>query len=54
MLEFQIRIRLDPDLFDRIQVLQGAMGVRGAIFHARIIELDVILFSNHRQILAIF
>jgi hypothetical protein len=36
MLGFQIRIMLDPDLFYRIQILQGAMGVRGAIFHARI------------------
>jgi hypothetical protein len=36
MLGFQIRIRLDPDLFDQIQILQGAMGVCGAIFHARI------------------
>jgi hypothetical protein len=36
MLGFQIRIRLDPDLFDRIRILQGAMGVHGAIFHVRI------------------
>jgi hypothetical protein len=42
MLGFQIPIRLDPNLFDRIQILQGAMGVRGAIFHARIpIEIRV-------------
>jgi hypothetical protein len=33
---FQIRIRLDPDLFDWIQILQGAMGDRGVIFHAHI------------------
>jgi hypothetical protein len=37
MLGFKIEIRLDPDLFDQIQILQGAMGVRGAIFHARIL-----------------
>jgi hypothetical protein len=36
MLVFQVRIRLDPVLFDRIQILQGAMTVRGEIFHARI------------------
>jgi hypothetical protein len=36
MLEFQIRIRLDPDLFDWILILQGVMVVHGAIFHARI------------------
>jgi hypothetical protein len=36
MLWLQIRIRLDPDLFDGIQIFQGAMGVRGVIFHARI------------------
>jgi hypothetical protein len=36
MLGFQIRIRLDPDLFDRIPILQGAMAVCSAIFHARI------------------
>jgi hypothetical protein len=34
MLGFQIQIRLDLGLFDRI--LHGAMGVRGSIFHARI------------------
>jgi hypothetical protein len=34
MLGFQIRIRLDLDLFDWI--LQGAMAVRGEILHARI------------------
>jgi hypothetical protein len=37
MLVFQIRIRLDPDLFDGIRILQGAIGVRGVIFHARIL-----------------
>jgi hypothetical protein len=43
MLGFQIRIKLDPDLFDRIRILRGAMGVRGAIFHARIpIEIRVV------------
>jgi hypothetical protein len=36
MLGFQIRLRLDPDLFDQIRILQEAMGVRGAIFHASI------------------
>jgi hypothetical protein len=36
MLGFQIQIRLDPDLFDQIWILQGAMGVHGAIFHVRI------------------
>jgi hypothetical protein len=36
MLGFQIRIKFDPDLFDRIRILQGAMGVCGAIFHDRI------------------
>jgi hypothetical protein len=36
MLGFQIRIRLDPDLFDWIRILQGAMGVCGVIFHAHI------------------
>jgi hypothetical protein len=34
MLGFQIQIRLDPDLFNRIWILQGAMGVRFVIFHA--------------------
>jgi hypothetical protein len=33
MLRFKIRIRLDPDLFNWIWILQGAMGVCGAIFH---------------------
>jgi hypothetical protein len=36
MIGFQIRIRLDPDLYDRIRILQGAMAVRGEIIHARI------------------
>jgi hypothetical protein len=36
MLMAQIRLRLDPDLFDRIQILQGAIAVCGAIFHAHI------------------
>jgi hypothetical protein len=36
MLGFQIQIRLDPDLFNQICILQGAVGVHGAIFHARI------------------
>jgi hypothetical protein len=36
MLGFQIWIRLDLDLFDQIRILQGAMGVRSAIFHAHI------------------
>jgi hypothetical protein len=36
MLGFQIQIRLDPDLFDQIRILQGAMGVCSAIFHVRI------------------
>jgi hypothetical protein len=41
MLGFQIRIRLDLDLLDRI--LQGAMGVHGAIFHVPIpIEIRVV------------
>jgi hypothetical protein len=35
MLGFQIQIRLDTDLFDEIRILQGAMAVRGVIFHAR-------------------
>jgi hypothetical protein len=30
------RIRLDPDLFDRIRLLQGGMAVLGEIFYARI------------------
>jgi hypothetical protein len=34
MLGIQIRVRLDLDLFNRIQILQGALGVRGAIFQA--------------------
>jgi hypothetical protein len=34
---FQIRIRSDLDLFDWIQILQGAMSVRGEIFHDRIL-----------------
>jgi hypothetical protein len=29
---FQIQIMLDLDLFDQIQILQGVMGVHGAIF----------------------
>jgi hypothetical protein len=37
MLGFQIRIRLDLDLFYQIWILQGAMGVGGAIFYARIL-----------------
>jgi hypothetical protein len=36
MIGLQIRVRLDLDLFDRIQILQGAMAICGAIFHARI------------------
>jgi hypothetical protein len=32
-LGFQIRINLDPDLFDRIKILQGAMAVYSEIFH---------------------
>jgi hypothetical protein len=32
-----LQIRLDPDLFDQIRILQGAMGVHGVIFHARIL-----------------
>jgi hypothetical protein len=36
MLGFQIRIKSDPDLFDQIRILQGAMGVHSAIFHVRI------------------
>jgi hypothetical protein len=36
MLGFQIRIRLETDLFDWIEILQGAMAVCIAIFHARI------------------
>jgi hypothetical protein len=35
MLGFQIQIRLDPDLFYRNQILQGAMAVCSEIFHAR-------------------
>jgi hypothetical protein len=37
MLGFQIQIRLDLDLFDRNQILQGAMAVSCEIFHARIL-----------------
>jgi hypothetical protein len=33
MVVFQIWIRLDPDLFNQIQILQGAMAVWGANFH---------------------
>jgi hypothetical protein len=43
MLGFQIQIRMDPDLFDRIRILQGAMGVHDAIFHASIpIRIQVV------------
>jgi hypothetical protein len=34
MLMIQIRIRLSLDLFGQIRILQGAMAVRCAIFHA--------------------
>jgi hypothetical protein len=44
MLEFQILIKLDPDLFDRIWIFQGAMAVRVANFHAGIpIGIQVVL-----------
>jgi hypothetical protein len=33
MLRIQVRIRLNLDLFGRIQILQGAMAVCSAIFH---------------------
>jgi hypothetical protein len=36
MLGYQIWIRLDPDLFDRILILQGDMAVHSEIFYARI------------------
>jgi hypothetical protein len=45
MLGFPIRIRLDPDLFDRIQILQGAMAVCGEIFYARI-PFDIGVVAN--------
>jgi hypothetical protein len=37
-LGFQIWIRLDLDLFDQIwiRIFQLALGIRGAIFHARV------------------
>jgi hypothetical protein len=31
MLVFQIQIRLDPDLFDQIRILQGAMAIHAHI-----------------------
>jgi hypothetical protein len=34
MLGIQFQIRLDPDLFGEIQILQRAIAVHGAIFHA--------------------
>jgi hypothetical protein len=37
MLGFQIWIMLVPDLFDRFKILQGAIEVRGEIFHACIL-----------------
>jgi hypothetical protein len=36
MLGFQIRITMDLDLFDQIQILQEAKGSKGAIFHVHI------------------
>jgi hypothetical protein len=36
MLRFQIWIRLDPDLFDWIWILQGAIAVPSVNFHAHI------------------
>jgi hypothetical protein len=43
LLGFQIRIRLDTDLFEQIQILQGAIAVHIEIFHARIpIEIRVV------------
>jgi hypothetical protein len=35
MLEYQIWVRLSLDLFGRNRILQGAMAVCSAIFHAR-------------------
>jgi hypothetical protein len=52
MLGFQIRIRWDPDLFDQIRILQGAMGVTGAIFHVCIpigIQVENINVLNSRK-----
>jgi hypothetical protein len=49
MVGIQIQNRLDLDLFGIIQILQGALAVRGAIFQARR-QIGILVKANAKDL----